>query len=251
MPEWKWSVISQVKKGDILFLLNHQNNHLHGVFEATSDAGRNIVPYAFGGRFPGQVRVKRKLHCSWVDKGALIPLIRRRMITVSREGTLLFPTRLNQRLMDELYRIFLEIPPAFRSRRESTDSAAKDGHLTRSYGERAVDDWLHDHLPYKHLYGSPLQLSGHVIRSDWHIPEIDVHIEYWEEPDPIYRDSLDIKQKLYADHSLKVVNVYENDLPSLDHVIPRRIAELVPKCKFRGLAGKRRTPTTRRHRMHR
>lgn len=246
LPESMWSRVSQVKEGDALFLLNYQTNHLHGVFEAVSDGAMNIVPYAYGGRFPAQVRVRRKVNCSWVDKGALLPLIKRRFIQVSRRGILIFPDKLSRNLIDELYRIFLQIPPEFRARTESAYRKARDGHLTRSYGERLVDDWLHEHLPYKHLYDFPLELSGHVIRCDWHVPDMELHIEYWEEPSPRYTDAVDIKLKLYNDHSLKVINLYENDLPSLDHVIRTRIVALMPKCKFKRLARKRKARLTSR-----
>ena len=33
-PKSEWNRVSQVKEGDILFLLNYQSNRLHGVFEA-------------------------------------------------------------------------------------------------------------------------------------------------------------------------------------------------------------------------
>jgi hypothetical protein len=173
---------SEAKKGDILFLLNYQTNHLHGVFEAVSDGGTNIAPYAFGGQFPVQVRVKRKMDCPWVDKGALLPLIKKRFIKVSERGSLVFPNRLGPRLIDELYRIFLEIPPTLRGRKETAPFKAKDGHFTSSYGERYVDNWLHTHLPYEHFYSYSKELAGQFIKCDWHVPDLDLYIEYWEEP---------------------------------------------------------------------
>lgn len=251
LPESMRYRASQVKKGDILFLHNYQTNHLHGVFEAVSDGGMNLIPYAFGGDYPAQVRVRRKLDCPWIDRGSLLPLIKRGFIKVSRRGILVFPNKLSPRLLDELYRIFLEIPQQFRTRKEATEFKAKDGHYTNSYGERYVDDWLHAHLSHKHLYNFSQELNGQVIRCDWYLPDLELYVEYWEAPGPTHNGAVNLKQKLYADHSLKVVNLYENDLPSLDHVIPKRIAELASKCKFRGLAGKRRTPTTRRRRTHR
>lgn len=246
MPKSKWSRVSQVKEGDILLLLNYQTNHLHGIFEAASDAGLDIEPHAFGGRFPAQVRVKRKMKCRWVDKSMLLSLIRRKQIRVSRNGVLIFPDRLDSKLIEELCRIFLEIPHAFRTRKETTEFKAKNGHFTGSYGERHVDDWLHEHLPYKHLYNFPKELSGQVVRCDWHVPDLGLYIEYWEEPSPTYTDAVNMKHKLYADHSLKVVNLYENDLPTLDRIIPTRIRALVPKCRFRKLGRQ-----TRKHAVKR
>jgi hypothetical protein len=36
-----WYKIRQIKKGDILFLLNYRRSPLHGVFEAVSDGRMN------------------------------------------------------------------------------------------------------------------------------------------------------------------------------------------------------------------
>ena len=127
----------------------------------------------------------------------------------------------------------------------------KRSSLRPAVGERHVDDWLQTHLPYKHLYNFPQELNRHVIRCDWHVPDLGLYIEYWERLASAYIDRIDIKQKLYADYSLKVVNVYEDDLPSLDRVIPERTAALVPRCRFRKLARKRRTRTASKHRSQR
>ena len=248
LPESMKYRVSQVKSGDILLLHNYETNHLHGVFEATSDGGTNLVPYAFGGKYPAQVKVKRKLDCPWVDKGALLPLIKRGLIRVSRRGILVFPNRLSQRLIDELYRIFLEIPPQFRARKIATAFKAKDGHYTNSYGEKHVDNWLHSHLPYKHLYSFAKELDGYTMRCDWHIPDLDLYIEYWEEPAPSHADTVNMKGKLYADHSLKVIHLYENDLPLLDRVLPTRIAALFPKCRFRGPVARKKIAPSKRGR---
>jgi hypothetical protein len=36
-PRCDWGRVSQVKKGDKLFLLNYETSQLHGIFEAISD----------------------------------------------------------------------------------------------------------------------------------------------------------------------------------------------------------------------
>jgi hypothetical protein len=190
--------------------------------------------------------VKRKIDCPWVDKGALLLLIRRKLIGVSERGILLFPDRLSPMLIDELYRIFLEIPPQFRTREISTGFKAKDGHYTNSYGERYVDDWLKTHLPHKHLYNVAKKLDGYTMRCDWHIPDLDMYIEYWEELSPTHTDTVNAKRKLYADHSLSVVHLYENDLPVLDRVLPAKITALVGKTKFRRLTTRKGTRTAKR-----
>jgi hypothetical protein len=48
----------QVKAGDLCFLYHYEVSTLFGVWQAESDGARNIVPKAWGGRFPFQVKVK-------------------------------------------------------------------------------------------------------------------------------------------------------------------------------------------------
>jgi len=236
MPMSNWNRVSQVKKGDILFLLNYQNNRLHGVFEATTDGTLNIEPYAFDGRFPAQVRVRRKMRCSSLDEAALLPLINRGWIRVSRRGVLLFPDRLGPKFIDELWRMFLEVPPVPRAKTGLVGYRAKDGHITKSYGERYLDDWLHEHLPYKHEYNCPVKRAKREVLCDWHIPKIDLYIEYWEKTNWRQAGAIDLKRKFYQDHSLRAIDIYEDDLRLADRIIPARIREVAPKCKFENLA---------------
>jgi len=51
-------VVIRIRKGDLLFLRNLDTDLLHGVFESVSDGNFNIVPEAWNGRYPYQVRVK-------------------------------------------------------------------------------------------------------------------------------------------------------------------------------------------------
>jgi len=234
-PKSEWGRVSQVKKGDILFLLNYQTNRLHGVFEAISDGKMDIETYAFDGRFPAQVSVRRKMRSSSLDEAALLPLIKRGWIRVSRRGVLLFPDRLGPKFVDELWKLFLEVPPVPRAKTGLVGFKAKDGHITKSYGERFLDDWLHEHLPYKHEYNYPVKRAKREVLCDWYIPKIDLHIEFWEKKSRGDPRAIEIKQKFYDDHSLRAIDIYENDLQLADRVIPARIREAVPKCKFRNL----------------
>jgi len=231
----KWNRVSQVKKGDILFLLNYDTNRLHGVFEATSDGMMNIDAYAFEGYFPAQVRVIRKIRCPWLDEAALLPLIKRGWIRVSRRGILLFPDRLGPKFIDELWRIFLQVPPIPRAKAGLVGYKAKDGHITKSHGERYVDDWLHEHLPYKHVYKCPVKRVKREVLCDWYIPKIDLYIEYWEKTSWRETGAVELKHKLYEEHSLRAIDIYEDDLRLADRIIPERIREVAPQFKFRNL----------------
>jgi DNA modification methylase len=48
----------RVKKGDFLFLWNLDTDLLYGVFKASTDAKINLIPEAWGGNYPYQVRVE-------------------------------------------------------------------------------------------------------------------------------------------------------------------------------------------------
>jgi len=236
MPMSEWNRISQVKKGDILFLLNYQSNCLHGVFEATTDGTLNIDPSAFDGRFPAQVRVRRKMRCPSLDEAALLPLINRGWIKVSRRGVLLFPDKFGSKFIEELWRIFLKVPPVPHAKTGPVGYKAKDGHITKSYGERYLDDWLHEHLPYKHEYNCPVERAKREVLCDWYIPKIDLYIEYWEKTRWRDTGAIELKRKFYKDHSLRAIDIYEDDLSLADRIIPARIREVAPKCKFKNLA---------------
>jgi len=51
------SAVLRIKKGDILFLHNLDNDVLYGVYRAASDGGVNIQPEAWRGKYPYQVKV--------------------------------------------------------------------------------------------------------------------------------------------------------------------------------------------------
>jgi len=232
-PKSEWDRVSQVKEGDILFLLNYQSNRLHGVFEAASDGKMNIEPYAFDGYFPAQVRVRRKMRCPWLDETTLLPLIKRGWIKVSRRGVLLFPPVLGPRFIDELWRIFLQVAPVPRIKHDLVGYKAKDGHVTKSYGERYLDEWLHENLPYKHEYNCPVKRAKREVVCDWYIPKIDLYIEYWEKTRWRETSGIELKHKFYKDHSLRAIDIYEDDLRLADRIIPARIREAAPQCKFK------------------
>ena len=52
------SVVIRIRKGDLLFLVNTDTDTLYGVFKAISDGGFKIVPEAWKGRYPYQVKIE-------------------------------------------------------------------------------------------------------------------------------------------------------------------------------------------------
>ena len=51
--------VLNIKKDDILFLLNLNTDIIYGTFRAVSNGGKDLVPEAWKGRYPYQVRVSR------------------------------------------------------------------------------------------------------------------------------------------------------------------------------------------------
>jgi DNA modification methylase len=51
--------VLKIKKGDILFLVNLDTDTLYGSFRAKSDGGKDLVPEAWKGKYPYQVRVQK------------------------------------------------------------------------------------------------------------------------------------------------------------------------------------------------
>jgi len=47
----------QIKKGDHCCLYHYEVGTMFGLWQATTDGGKNLVPKAWGGRFPFQVKV--------------------------------------------------------------------------------------------------------------------------------------------------------------------------------------------------
>ncbi len=52
--------ILQVRKGDLLFLFNMDRDILHGIFKAKSEGRKDIMPDAWRGRYPYQVKVEKE-----------------------------------------------------------------------------------------------------------------------------------------------------------------------------------------------
>jgi hypothetical protein len=100
---------------------------------------------------------------------------------------------------------------------------ARAGTLVQSDGERLIADWLAAHnvaFRYDERYRI---LSGHAIRPDFYLPELDVYLEYWGMDTADYKIGMLKKQQLYQQEGKRLVSIYPADKPSLDTVLQSKL----------------------------
>jgi len=101
---------------------------------------------------------------------------------------------------------------------------ARAGTLVQSAGERLIADWLTAHnvaFRYDERYRI---LSGHAIRPDFYLPELDVYLEYWGMDTADYKIGMLKKQQLYQQEGKRLVSIYPADKPRLDSVLRSKLA---------------------------
>ena len=101
---------------------------------------------------------------------------------------------------------------------------AKAGTLVQSHGERLIADWLAAHnlaLRYDERYRI---LSGHAVRPDFYLPELDLYIEYWGMDTADYKIGMLKKQQLYQQEGKRLISVYPPDKPRLDTFLRAKLA---------------------------
>jgi predicted RNA-binding Zn-ribbon protein involved in translation (DUF1610 family) len=103
---------------------------------------------------------------------------------------------------------------------------AKAGTLVQSDGERLIADWLAaHHIAYRYDERYRI-LSGHAIRPDFYLPELDVYIEYWGMDTTDYKIGMLKKQQLYQQEGKRLVSLYPADKPRLDSALRAKLALL-------------------------
>jgi len=100
---------------------------------------------------------------------------------------------------------------------------AKAGTLVQSEGERLIADWLAAHaIAYRYDQRFRI-LSGHAIRPDFYLPELDLYIEYWGLDTADYKIGMLKKQSLYQQEGKRLVSLYPADKPRLDAVLRAKL----------------------------
>jgi hypothetical protein len=101
---------------------------------------------------------------------------------------------------------------------------AKAGTLVQSEGERLIADWLTRHgIAYR--YDERFRIiSGHAVRPDFYLPELEVYIEYWGMDTADYKIGMLKKQQLYQQESKRLISLYPSDRPRLDALLRAKLA---------------------------
>ncbi len=85
--------------------------------------------------------------------------------------------------------------------------AARAGTLLQSEGERLIADWLAVHgIAYRYDERFRI-LSGHAVRPDFYLPELDVYIEYWGMDTADYKIGMLKKQQLYQQQGKRIISL--------------------------------------------
>jgi hypothetical protein len=107
----------------------------------------------------------------------------------------------------------------FRSRFPAAHRST-DGHLVRSRAEMLIDNWLYMQQ-IAHAYERKLPVEEDVY-CDFYLPAGKVYIEYWGmEKDPAYAARMQEKKAVYARHGFNLVELTDQDILTLDDVLPR------------------------------
>jgi hypothetical protein len=100
---------------------------------------------------------------------------------------------------------------------------AKAGSLVQSEGERLIANWLTAHcIVYRYDERFRI-LSGHAIRPDFYLPELDLYIEYWGMDTADYKIGMLKKQQLYQQEGKRLVSLYPADKPRLDAILRSKL----------------------------
>ncbi|MBM3853329.1 MAG: HEAT repeat domain-containing protein [Verrucomicrobia bacterium] len=100
---------------------------------------------------------------------------------------------------------------------------AKAGTLVQSSGERLIADWLAAHnIAFRYDERFRI-LSGHAVRPDFYLPELDLYIEYWGMDTADYKIGMLKKQQLYQQEGKRLVSIYPDDKPRLDSILRAKL----------------------------
>jgi len=215
--------VDQVKRGDAGFLLNLDKDVLYGIFRAETDGTLNIVPDAWGGRFPAQIRV------SWEKKCAPLPNAKESLkgLGIYHAKYILTPEEVaTVRAVFE--KEFFVVRPGLRPSLEQTVFKTDDGHFVKSKSEAMIDNWLY-HQGLAHAYERKVPISED-LTCDFYVPVARTYVEYWGlEGYEDYEKRKEKKINLYQRHQLNLIGLRDKDIERIDDILPKELARHLPK----------------------
>lgn len=211
MPRVWLSDVSKITVGTPLFLFNFNSQRLFGLFEATS-AGREIVPEAWGGKFPAQIKFRRTKSLPSVDVKSFEDIVR---FPKGRPYPILSKAQVSK-LLD-----ILEGKGAL-PRVEVGRYKSADGHVVRSRGEVIIDDALFRHN-IAHAYERTIMLGSAEMLPDFFLPEHSVYVEYWGGKTPEYLSHKESKLEAYRTHSVSLISLEDEDLSDIDRALAKKL----------------------------
>jgi len=102
----------------------------------------------------------------------------------------------------------------------------RNGIFVRSKSEVLIANFLHDRR-ISFEYERPLVLGNTFLRPDFYLPDCQVYIEHLGlyDSNPEYRQDWKWKKSLFDTHKVKVVTLFEAEIPQLDSVLLRKLAD--------------------------
>ena len=100
---------------------------------------------------------------------------------------------------------------------------AEDGHYVRSRAELLIDNYLYHH-GVLHAYEKLIVLdreNDSTLLSDFYIPELDLHIEYYGKYDGEYIARKYAKDSIYKENEINYLPLGKKDLDNLDDVLSK------------------------------
>lgn len=203
--------VKGLEKGDILFSYNYDSKRLLGIFEAESEMQENIVPEAWKGEFPWQVRARRIATHPNISREDIGPLLK-----FDARG------RPTSRLTPETVKALVAL---FRSEHrtvqydDGTRYHCDDGHKVRSKAEQVICNWMFTHR-ICHAYE---YLITEAKKCDFFVPDDNGgrYIEYWGRNDHDYLANKEFKRSIYKAHGLNLLEIEIADTKHIAQILER------------------------------
>ena len=228
----KWPLT--VKNGDFCLFYNYSEHLIYGVYQTTSDGRNNIIPEAWGGEYPFQVKVRL-----WSRERIAVPLANINRF-VTNQDTRRVRNKVFGEPADELLQYFAGgysrsreagqqmdgIEEDFR-RRYPRQYHCSDGHDVRSLSEQSIDEWLSAHQVY-HENERLTNIPEHLV-PDFTVYTTDkrpVFIEFWGMlDDAAYQQRRRHKCEVYNRHRCTLIELYPDDLRNLDFALRKKLRD--------------------------